>query len=107
MPFPPPAMPDLAPPSDTGVTCALCGGSGRLSMRATGAACACPIVPVVSGPVRAATGLSLKRDASPLHAAIPIAVKASATARGHDAERSHSGPDIPTTHASTQYRRAS
>ena len=62
-------------------------------------------MPVVSGPLRVAVGVSFNRDASPLHATAPNAVTTSATARGHNAERSHPGTDIPTT--STHYREAS
>src|SRR5882757_9104182 len=92
MPRPPPATPGLAATVDGalapdwgGGSCALCGGSGRLSTLPTGATCPCGIDPVASGLPR--WELSPNRVASPLQAATPMAIKAKTAARGQDRER--------------------
>jgi hypothetical protein len=60
--------------------------SGRLSMRVTGPACWKD--PVVSGPLRGGSGLSLNRVDSPLQPPIPTLTSTTATARGQIGERS-------------------
>jgi len=83
------------PVADSG-TGAGCGASGRLSTRLTGAPC-CAIEPVASGTLADANGLSLNRDASPLQAATPMVVSASAATRGqHRARNISRTQDIAT-----------
>src|SRR6266851_3752360 len=94
MPRPPPAMP--APPAAGAPGC---GGSGPLSTRPPGPACACGIDPVASGPLLEANGLSLKRVVSLLQAAAPTAISASAAARGHSRERNNSTTRDIATHS--------
>jgi hypothetical protein len=84
-------MPELALAPGCG-TCAVCGGSGRLSTRPTGAACAGGIDPVASALPR----MSLSRDASPLHAAT-LTASASAAARGQTCARDARARNNSTT----------
>jgi hypothetical protein len=64
------------------------GGKEEASTRGTGAALGCT-EPVTSfGELLNANGL-LNRVASELHPAVPIAITAKATARGHDRERNN------------------
>src|SRR6188508_3771120 len=84
----------LLPPA--GAPGAGCGASGRLSTRLTGAPC-CAIEPVASGTLTDTNGLSLNRDASPLQAATPMVVSASAATRGqHRARNISRTQDIAT-----------
>jgi hypothetical protein len=96
--LPPPATPELAaaPLVEGGedASCAVCGGSGRLSTRLMGAAGPGWIDPVASGLLLLENGLSSKR-VSPLQAAIPIVVSANAAARTIQAI---------ATHTHTQYK---
>src|SRR5215470_7035626 len=92
MPRPPPAMPPAAGAPG-------CGGSGPLSTRPPGAACACGIDPVASGPLLEPNGLSLKRVVSLLQAAAPTAISASMAARGHSRERNNSTTRDIATHS--------
>jgi len=93
MPRPPPAMPVPAATvsgllaDGGGAACAVAGGSGLLSTRPAGAGCADGIEAVVS---TLAFGLSLKRNDSALHPAMPTVINVSAAARGHDHGRNTS-----------------
>src|SRR3989442_11791464 len=79
-----------------------CAGGASLSTRAAGAACVCAIDPVASGLLVAAKGPSFNRDNSPLQAATPMVISASAATRGQDRACNNSTrPHIPTHH--TQY----
>src|SRR5216684_6755689 len=101
MPRPPPAMPEPAAAGAPGCggSAAVCAGSGPLSTRPTGAACACGIDPVASGLPLEANGLSLNRVVSLLQAAAPTAISASAAVRGHSRERNNSTTRDIVTHS--------
>jgi hypothetical protein len=102
MPLPPPATPELdatvdgpLAPGWGGGSCAVCGGSGRLSTLPTGAACAWGIEPVASGlPL-----FSPNRDASPLQAATPMVISANTAARDQGRERNGSRTQDIATHS--------
>src|SRR6476646_8969466 len=93
MPRPPPAMP--APALEYccggGACCAPCGGSGRLSTRPTGAACAGGIEPVASGLPPPNLEESL------LQAATPTLISANTAARDHNCAREFRARDATTT----------
>jgi hypothetical protein len=74
----------------------VCGGSGRLSTRPTGAACEGEIEPVVS---LFLFELSPNRVASPLQAATPMVSNARTAARSHDRERNSSCTQNIATHS--------
>ena len=104
MPLPPPAIPGLAAtvagalaPDWGGGSCAVCGGSGRLSTRPTGAACPGEIEPVAS--VLFLFELSPNRVDSPLQAATPTVSNAKTVARGHGRERNGSCTQNIATHS--------
>jgi hypothetical protein len=105
--LPPPATPELAaaPLVEAGEeeSCAVCGESGRLSTRLTGAADPGWMDPVASGLPMLENGLSLKRDDSPLQAATPIVASANAAARSNG-ERNHWIIRAIATHTHTQYK---
>jgi hypothetical protein len=103
--LPPPATPELADALSVGAgegSCAVWGGSGRLSTRLIGAAAPGWIDPVASGLLLLENGLSSKR-VSPLQAATLIAVSANASARGNG-ERNHRTIQAIATHTHAQYK---
>ena len=102
MPRPPPEMPALVAtvggalaPDWGGGSWEVCGGSGRLSTRLTGA-CEGEIDPVAS---LLRVELSPNRVASPLQAATPMVSNARTAARGHDRERNGSCTQNIATHS--------